>query len=253
MKKPLTILFGLALAISVSAADLPQLTLQIKTQGPDCYADGQPVVAGETYLLVYVKQNTTFQGLRADGTLVDPVNNQIVTTSSATVGEQGSYCAPRQIQYDVADYPANGKWLVVLLDTRKDDGTVGGLIFGFGTNGQATATAGTGIVPASAGKNASSSGAAGLTADKLPTVAPTAAAKKPVITALAREGDTVRVDLKDLDASAGYRLESSTDVASGKWQHAARLQNSPQGEPPARQSVAVPTDDAVRFFRVITP
>jgi hypothetical protein len=253
MKKTLTLLFGLALAVSVSAADLPQLTLQIRTQGPDFYADGQPVTVGETYLLVYVKQNATFQGLRADGSLVDPDNNQVVTTSSAITGEQGSYCAPRQIQYDVADYPANGKWLVVLLDTRKDDGTVGGLIFGFGTNGQATVTAGTGIVPASAGKNASSSTPAGLTTDKLPAVAPAAAAKKPVITGFAREGASVRVDLKDCDASAGYRLESSTDVASGKWQHAARLQKSPQGEPPSRQSVAVPADDAVRFFRVITP
>ena len=75
MKKTLSMVSGLLLALSVFGVEegLKQLTLAISTPGPDTYADGTPVLVGESYLLVYANQGATFQGLYMDGTLVDPL------------------------------------------------------------------------------------------------------------------------------------------------------------------------------------
>ena len=126
MKKTLSLISGLLVAATMFGAEVKdQLTLAMSTPGPDTYADGSPVLVGETYLLVYVKQGAVFGGVQTDGSLVDPLNNVIVTRGQAV---EGAKCGYKAIQYPAATYPEGGSWVIVLLDTRKADGAVGGLI-----------------------------------------------------------------------------------------------------------------------------
>ncbi len=251
MKKALSMVSGLLLAAAAfGASGLSQLTLAISTPGPDTYADGTPVLVGESYLLVYVKQGATFQGLYMDGTLVDPENNKIATKAFAEVG---SKCAYTPIQYPAELFPEGGSWVIVVLDTRKSDGAVGGLVAGLG--------AGTAAGAASSGStdlNAVNNGAAALSASA-PTLAP-ANTPVPEITAVHPKSDgAVDVSFKNFSDKALYSVQSSSNLA-GQWLPVAkRVQATAltvvQGESGAelKTTVQVPSSDKVRFFKVIVP
>ena len=62
------ILPGLAAVAVAEASTL----LTVSSTGPDCYADGSPVVDGEYYALVSIDSGANFAGFAADGTVVDP-------------------------------------------------------------------------------------------------------------------------------------------------------------------------------------
>lgn len=117
-----------AMAASTFAA-LPSYVMFSST-GPDKYADGTTVMPGEVYALVWAKTGTTFAGLNADGTLVDAVNNKLV--SAAPIATEG-HCPPvmYMLTGDNAELDQAGSFSVYLLDTRvaAEDGTktVGGL------------------------------------------------------------------------------------------------------------------------------
>ena len=256
MKKALSMVSGLLLAASVFGADgLSQLTLSISTPGPDCYADGTQVLVGETYLLVYVKQGATFQGLYMDGTLVDAENNRIAAKAFAV---EGAKCGYTPIQYPATMFPEGGSWVIVLLDTRKADGTVGGLVAGVGSGTAAGAAS-----ALSTSLNSVGGGADGSVAPALNVTAPTLALAnlpQPEITAvLPKAGGAVDVRFKNISDKALYNVQSTTDLA-GEWQTvASRVQVSSQNivqgadgaELPA--TVQVPTTDTVRFFKVVVP
>ncbi|HNX34333.1 MAG TPA: hypothetical protein PKM57_06880 [Kiritimatiellia bacterium] len=251
MKKTLSLVSGLLLAASVFGADgLEQLTLAISTPGPDTYADGSPVLVGETYLLIYVKAGATFQGLYTDGTLVDPENNKIAIKAFAV---EGAKCGYTPIQYPAALFPEGGSWVVVVLDTRTADGAVGGLVAGLGsgvTTGAASAQSTSLNAVGGAGTAALNASAQTLAFADVPA---------PEITAVRPNGGAVDVRFKNFSEKALYEVQSATDLA-GEWQTVAtRVQatalNVVQGangaELPA--TVQVPATDTVRFFKVIVP
>ena len=257
MKKTLSMVSGLLLAASVFGADgLEQLTLSISTPGPDTYADGTQVLVGETYLLVYVKQGATFQGLFTDGTLVDPENNKIATKAFAV---EGAKCGYTPIQYPAALFPEGGSWVIVLLDTRKADGMVGGLVAGVGSGAATGAASALSTSLNSVGGGAAGSGAAPTLNVSAPTLA-LANTPQPEITAvLPKAGGAVDVRFKNISDKALYNVQSATDLA-GEWQTVAtRVQASSQNivqgangaELPA--AVQVPAADKVRFFKVVVP
>ena len=255
MKKTLSIVSGLLLGATAFSADLAQLTLSISTPGPDFYSDGTTVLPSETYLLIYVKQGATFQGVRTDGTLVDPVNNVIVTKAAAVAGAK---CGFKAIQYPADLYPEGGKWLIVLLDTRDASGAVGGLVAAQGASAAAasgSSTALNAVVGSATGEvGGSGRGLTASTASMVPEGTPA-----PVIGAVEPQGSSVNVRIKNFTAKALYEVQSTTDLASGAWQSATggkqRVQASAQtvavGELPV--TVSVPKNDSVRFFRVIVP
>ena len=251
MKKTLSMVSGLLLAASAfGQSGLSQLTLAISTPGPDSYADGTPVLVGERYLLVYVKQGATFQGLYMDGTLVDPENNKIATKAFA---EEGSKCAYTPIQYPAELFPEGGSWVIVVLDTRMSDGAIGGLVAGLGA-GVATGAASAG----STDLNAVNGGTAALSATA-PTLA-LANTPAPEITAVQPKGDgSVGVRFKNFSDKALYNVQSVSDLA-GQWLPVAKrvqatAQNVVQGESGAEleTTVHVLPSDKVRFFKVIVP
>ena len=245
MKHTLPI-FSLLLAGGMAcAAGLSQLTLSISTPGPDTYSDGQPVQVGETYLLVYVASGSTFQGVRTDGALVDPVNNRIATTATAVTGAK---CGFKAIQYPAELYPAGGSWVIVLLDTRDASGAVGGLVAAQGVGESVASASGdsTKLNAVGAGQHGTTLAATTLS----PAPADTPA---PVIASVKAQGSAVDILVENVTGRALYEVQSMTDLVSGDWRPAVggtRLRATAADLPVA---VQVPAGDRVRFFRVIVP
>ncbi len=120
-------------------ADDALITFSTNGAEPDRYADGQVVLDGECYALVWSKDGV-FDGINADGTLVDSEDKLLLVAAVAS----GGHCPEVVFQLSAkrAAALANGKYGVVLLDTRinRDGkvvprGTVGGklsMVNGFG-------------------------------------------------------------------------------------------------------------------------
>lgn len=83
------------------------------TKGPDCYADGTTVRDGERYALVW-SADGNFDGFNADGTLVDPNDEVLVTVPFAKDGR----CALAAYAMPSAKFTRGGVIAVWLLDTR---------------------------------------------------------------------------------------------------------------------------------------
>ena len=245
MKKTLSLISGLLMAATMFGAEVKdQLTLAMSTPGPDTYADGSPVLAGETYLLVYVKQGAVFGGVQTDGSLVDPLNNVIVTRGQAV---EGAKCGYKAIQYPAATYPEGGSWVIVLLDTRKADGTLGGLVAAQGASAASGAASALGL--GAVGGDA----AAGLNAAG-PAPSP-AGTPQPEIAAVQVGDGRVNLRIKNFSDTALYEVQSATSL-NGGWQTVASrvqatTQSIVQGDAGAELRTDVPAVGTVRFFKVI--
>ena len=120
-------------------ADDVLITFSTSGEEPDRYADGEIVMDGECYALVW-SSDGVFEGLRADGTPVDP-NDKVVLAAAVA---KGGHCPEVvfQIGADEAEAMKSGQYGVLLLDTRVNEdghvfprGTAGGslaLVNGFG-------------------------------------------------------------------------------------------------------------------------
>lgn len=243
MKKTLSVMSGMVLAAVMTgiAAQETPLVVEVSTPGPDYYADGTPVLVGETYLLVYVKAGATFAGVRTDGSLIDPDNNKKVFEAKAV---EGAKCGFIPVQYLESMYPANGSWVVVLLDTRKADGSVGGLV---AAQGAGTSVAGGGN--AMAGPQALSRAVGGMVATSMtPSPADT---PPPVITALNKDAAGVALEIGNVSGGALYTVVATDDLAKGAsgWQPVAdRVQG--RGAASVALDAGQETGGA-RFFKVI--
>lgn len=255
MKKMFSVAAGVVLALSAYAINPGSLTtLAVSTPGPDTYQDGTPVLTGETYLLVYVKQGATFQGVYTDGALVDSANSTVVLKLSAV---EGSKCGYTPIQYSTDQFPAGGTWVIVLLDTRTADGTVGGLVAGLGT-GPAVASASAMSTGLNALNGAAGDGSQGISTVTAASAVPNVPA--PEITSVQVNGAAVDVRFKNFSNKAIYAVQTATDL-TGEWQTVAtRVQATAQnvvkgatGDDELPATVTVQPTDTVRFFKVIVP
>jgi hypothetical protein len=249
MKQILSLLFGVVLAATAFGDTLGTLTLTASTTGPDRYADGSLVLAGETYLLVYVNENAVFEGVRTDGELVNTNVNTQATTGTAT---KDARCGMVAISYPASLYPASGKWALVLLDTRNVNG-VGGLVVGVsevtdGVNlGTAKNSMGPGalVAQAEAGEGLAVTGRA-----KLPDgVTP------PVISSIEPTSNGTKIRVANVDSTVPYNVETTTDLASD-WSVSGAgrsLQVSTHGVAGGSEIAATVTAPAAeaRFFRVV--
>jgi hypothetical protein len=238
------------LTLPVLAAVQENLLLTLSTDGPDAYADGTPVAVGETYLLVYVKAGAAFGGVRMDGTLVDPENNAIATRAYAVAGAK---CGLTPVQYPPALFPEGGSWVVVLLDTRRDDGTVGGLVAGYGQGaaGKAPAAQSTGLAATAAGGGLSASAPA-----RAPAETP-----RPEIAAFEPAGGTVNLRIRKFASNVLYEVQTRTSLTSGEWvpapgaarvqAEAGRVLQGAGGEAELSAEAEVGAGDTARFFRVV--
>jgi len=250
MKQILSLLFGVVLAATAFGDTLGTLTLTASTTGPDRYADGSLVLAGETYLLVYVNEGATFGGVRTDGTLVNTASNAIATTGTAT---DDARCGMVAIQYPASLYPSLVEWALVLLDTRNANG-VGGLVVGVSevTDGVNLGTAKNSMAPA--GVVAQAEAGEGLTVSrkaKLP-----AGVTAPVISSIEPTANGAKIRVANVAATVPYDVETTTDLASGDWSETGSgrsLQMATHGVSGGSELAATVTAPAaeVRFFRVV--
>lgn len=131
MKKILTsvmMLIGL-----VACADYADMPFGYHSVGVDTYGDGvTPVLDGECYALVWIASNNDFAGFKYDGSLVDDVNNDIVSDDDMLYVcpfAQGGKCPPVDfiVKKAYRDAHKNGSYRVVVLDTRVTPTTLAGL------------------------------------------------------------------------------------------------------------------------------
>lgn len=113
MKKILTAASAIASALALTAAEYASVSFQ--TTGPDKYADGETVLDGECYALVWTADGV-FEGLNVDGTCVDSADEIVVVLPWA---ENGAFPATIFNIKDDTKYFASGELAFYLLDTRK--------------------------------------------------------------------------------------------------------------------------------------
>ena len=115
---------GILLAVVGSAAENDAL-LSFSTRGPDRYADGSPVGAGEVYALVWIRAGHAFAGVDLNGLPVDPENNAVLISQplakvKIVQGEQVGFCPQTlfQVPASFADSHTDGEYALCLFDTR---------------------------------------------------------------------------------------------------------------------------------------
>lgn len=253
MKKAFIVTATVALLTAgVLAEAVTGLSIVMSTPGPDTYADGTAVLAGETYLLVYCNAGSDFAGVYNDGTLVETLNNRIAFAWQTETPGQCSYIP---VSYRETDYPAGGSWMIVLLDTRDAQGRVGGLCVGVGA-GAATSSSSVQSMNTMSSVSAEGSAVQASSAAYAHKDTP-----KAIITALKPEGDKVGLRFKNFADNVSYTVESTTDLASGQWVKVAdRIDSASRpvlagadGAPEISAEVPVTGSASTRFFRVVVP
>ena len=126
MKK---ILATILAAIAIPAlAGQDNLLATFSTKGPDRYADGTTVKDGECYALVWTKAGAAFAGITVTGEAAgDQDLNRVLCV--APLAKDG-HCREVVVEVNkvVADrYAGAGTFSLHLLDTRRADGTPGGV------------------------------------------------------------------------------------------------------------------------------
>ena len=114
MKKFVIAASAIASALALTAAE-EFASVSFQTTGPDKYADGQTVLDGECYALVWTADGV-FEGLNVDGTCVDPADELVIALPWA---KDGAFPATMFNISTETKYIASGELALYLLDTRK--------------------------------------------------------------------------------------------------------------------------------------
>ena len=218
MKRLMTMLGVAGLAVASFAA-VDDTLISFSTPGPDKYADGTDVLAGEVYALVW-SADGQFDGIKADGTTVDPADKVVLLAGVAKQGANGTYCPPLlyQVDADLAKTLANGVYAVYLLDTRvaAADGAVA--VGGVDENGKLKAVNSYGAV---SGDTAASAGTAAITTAKTTAIGGASVAtlvevEAPVITAIKPNGTKITISTSGLSPVAEYKHRRSLWLSTEK-------------------------------------
>jgi len=208
MKKLMTMLGVAGMAVASFAA-VDDTLITFSTPGPDKYADGTDVLPGECYALVW-SADGQFDGIKADGTTVDPADKVVLVAQHAKQSPNGTYCPPLlyQVDADVAKTLANGVYAVYLLDTRviADDGAVA--VGGIDENGALKAVNSYGAV---SGDTAAAAGTAAITTAKTTAIGGASVAtlvevEAPVITAIKPNGTKITISTSGLSPVVDYKV-----------------------------------------------
>ena len=214
MKKLMMMVGAVGMAFAATAA-IDDALLSFSTVGPDKYADGTDVLPGECYALVW-SADGQFEGIKADGTTVDPADKVVLVVPVAKQGANGTCCPAILYQVDkaFAESHASGQYAVYILDTRVKaaDGTVA--VGGVDENGALKVVNGYDAV--SAGTTASAA------TESIKTVATTAVGgasiatlaevDAPVITAIKPNGTKITISASGLSPVATYKVVTGTQL-----------------------------------------
>ena len=207
MKRLMTMLGVAGLAVASFAA-VDDTLISFSTPGPDKYADGTDVLPGECYALVW-SADGQFDGIKADGTTVDPADKVVLLAGVAKQGANGMCCPPLlyQVDAELAATLANGVYAVYLLDTRVTAAD-GAVAVGGVENGKLKAVNSYGAVSGdtTAAASAGSITAAKTTAIGGASVATLVEVEAPVITAIKPNGTKITISTSGLSPVAEYKV-----------------------------------------------
>ena len=214
MKKLITMIGAVGLAFAATAG-IDDALLAFSTVGPDKYADGTDVLPGECYALVW-SADGQFDGLKADGTTVDPADKVVLVAPVAKQGANGTYCPPvlYQVSKAFANSHKSGQYAVYILDTRvkETDGTwaVGGV----DEKGALKAVNGYDAVSAGTAASAASESikTVATTATGGASVATFAQVDAPVITAIKPNGTKITISTSGLSPVVNYKVVTGTKL-----------------------------------------
>lgn len=113
-----------AMAAMAASAAIDDVCVTFKSTGIDCYKDGTVALNGEFYALVWVAKGATFSGFNADGSLVDPKDNEVIVAYPYARKGKLPTCKVQISQSDTTRFGFGGSLHVILLDTRLADGSL---------------------------------------------------------------------------------------------------------------------------------
>ena len=220
----------------------------------DTYADGSPVLDGEVYTLVWVADGASFEGFKADGSLVNPVANEITCITDA---ENGG-CDVLFI-VEGADAKTNGTYQVFMLDTRVnstgEDGAVVTTVKGVDDDGNILSVNGYAPVVSAVFTTLShdlvrsdpfeGNGGGGMVASALPE----GEVPQPSISAVTVEKDgSVTIDVANTVPYVQYTISGGASVGAISQKGIATVLNGNAGGT-IRLRVANPGE--CKFFKVV--
>ncbi len=227
MKK--TIAAFLAMASAAVFAGAGDLVVMFSTPGPDYYADGNQVLVGERYALVW--------------TATDGTKTPVLVYPGATA--EGN-CSPVLFvvdENDASNYKG-GTWGVYLLDTRdyesdatgstlkKDNVTVDDV--------NVMAPVASGIANASSMQTVTASSSISADSYDIP---------QPTVTGIRVEGANVFVTVKDVVPCLEYTLKSGSDAKTFAVPEGVAKDSSSTVK---EITLTVPKQDGAQFFKVTT-
>ena len=241
--KKLTILAAVSMMAAGTFAALPSYVMFSST-GPDKYADGTPVMDGEIYALVWAKTGAEFAGFNADGTLVDEVNNKLVSAAPLATAQ---HCPTVMFMLTGANADLNttGSFGVYLLDTRVSTAE-GKKVAGVSKDGKFTAINTSTSVAASVKGGSQTSIEAASSSQAVASAVP-ADAPTPKITAVQVVGGQVIVKVVDTVPYLQY------GISAGKTPSKLDQTDLVDGVNGTAEGLTLIVDDPKenRFFKVI--
>ena len=239
MKKSIFCAVAIAAGLCFGAANDTLITFS--TQGPDTYGDGTAVLDGERYALVWQRTGTSFAGLAADCTPLDPKNTRLVVVASLA---KGGRCPATVFEIDAAYAAtfAGGDFALYLLDTRTAGADGATALAASGRAGVPRAVNSAGAV-AAVGDVGGAGGSAKVGAVSLAEVGVYAKIDEPRIDAMRIAGAKIELTVNGMSDLAEYMVVQGAEP--GKV--GAKMETTVAGD---KLIVDKPAGGAM-FFRVI--
>ena len=241
-------------ALVAQAAD--DTLLAFSTKGPDRYADGTPVLAGEVYAVVWMRAGAEFAGFDMNGQAIDTNNNAVVValprgTYSARCG--GVRCPKTlfQIKANVAAQYAGGTYALALLDTRVSDGK-GGLV----PSGRLDQVKGWGLVEQSRVKSVSegaarATGLTGVTTTHASAVPAGEELPQPRITGISVQNGYVTLKVVGTTSRMLYNVAAGDRPGRHQTRHAAPVAVQGHARADREITLVMPVAEGQNFFQVV--
>lgn len=228
-----SVLPGVAAVTVAEAATL----LTVSSTGPDCYADGSPVVENEYYALVSIASGADFAGFAADGTVADPQTCRLLFALPLA---EGGRCPKTTVAVDPALIVPGARLALVVWDTRRAvRGAPVVRVDGWGEVAESSARVGFSSMRSAAGVCA-------RTRSSVPADAPT-----PRITGIRRDGNEFVVTVEGTSGVLDYNVVAGAQVGRLDRPDAARAPVT--GDETRAIELRIPAADGepAQFFKVV--
>lgn len=251
---------AMALSVVLSAAE-EDVLVTFSTRGPDRYADGTSVKAGEVYALVWVREGHAFAGVDLNGAAVDAENSAVVMAhplarEKVVRGETRGYCPPTlfQVPAAFAATHADGAYALCLMDTRVSSAS------GLAPSGNPNHVQGWGLVEGARIRSAAGTSAAGALGAGSPdgTTAGTASAlpagedfPQPRITGIEMAEDHVALKVTGTSPRLLYNVATGATPGRRDRAYAAAAPLGGRCRAHEELTLIVPRRDGQNFFRVV--